>query len=191
MYLSLFQSTNMRSLTPEKAMSGECGFMAANLYAKSIFGEDALANVSLEKNMQKPESTVTGTLKFLLLQLADFKAELKLKNSLNYRYKSTYCLKLANFCMYQQVTSGFAPSPRAWRSASATRSTRARSPGARRPPRSPSTPTTARPRPPRTETTKPPPSVYFKFVTMEQSFPLNREFRVGQRRGKSVYNTIR
>ena len=52
----------MRSLTPEKAMSGECGFMAANLYAKSIFGEDALANVSLEKNMQKPESTVTGML---------------------------------------------------------------------------------------------------------------------------------
>ena len=50
----------MRSLTPEKAMSGECGFMAANLYAKSIFGEDALANVSLEKNLQKPEATVTG-----------------------------------------------------------------------------------------------------------------------------------
>ena len=58
----MLQSTNMRSLTPEKAMSGECGFMAANLYAKSIFGEDALANVSLEKNMQKPESTVTGVL---------------------------------------------------------------------------------------------------------------------------------
>ena len=58
----MLQSTNMRSLTPEKAMSGECGFMAANLYAKSIFGEDALANVSLEKNMQKPESTVTGEL---------------------------------------------------------------------------------------------------------------------------------
>ena len=26
-----------------------CGFLAANLYAKSIFGEDALANVSVEK----------------------------------------------------------------------------------------------------------------------------------------------
>jgi len=37
----------MKSLTPDKALSGECGFMAANLYAKSIFGEDALANVSL------------------------------------------------------------------------------------------------------------------------------------------------
>ncbi len=28
---------------------GECGFLAANLYARSIFGEDALANVSIEK----------------------------------------------------------------------------------------------------------------------------------------------
>ncbi|CAB4056829.1 COPB1 [Lepeophtheirus salmonis] len=47
--MSLLKSTNMKSLTPEKALSGECGFMAANLYARSIFGEDALANVSLEK----------------------------------------------------------------------------------------------------------------------------------------------
>ncbi|XP_040577770.2 coatomer subunit beta isoform X2 [Lepeophtheirus salmonis] len=58
--MSLLKSTNMKSLTPEKALSGECGFMAANLYARSIFGEDALANVSLEKNLQKPDSTVTG-----------------------------------------------------------------------------------------------------------------------------------
>ncbi len=56
----LLKNTNMKSLTPEKAMSGECGFMAANLYAKSIFGEDALANVSLEKNPQKPDAPVTG-----------------------------------------------------------------------------------------------------------------------------------
>jgi coatomer subunit beta len=26
----------------------DCGFLAANLYAKSIFGEDALANISLQ-----------------------------------------------------------------------------------------------------------------------------------------------
>jgi len=56
----LLKSTNMKCLTPGKALSGECGFMAANLYAKSIFGEDALANVSLEKNLGKPESPVTG-----------------------------------------------------------------------------------------------------------------------------------
>ncbi|GFY22378.1 coatomer subunit beta [Trichonephila clavipes] len=42
-YLShLIGFTNMRCLTPEKALSGECGFMAANLYARSIFGEYAL-----------------------------------------------------------------------------------------------------------------------------------------------------
>ena len=32
-----------------QAMTGECGFLAANLYARSIFGEDALANLSIEK----------------------------------------------------------------------------------------------------------------------------------------------
>ena len=31
---ALLGATNMRSLTPEKALSGECGFMAANLYAR-------------------------------------------------------------------------------------------------------------------------------------------------------------
>ena len=31
---SLLKSTNMKCLTPDKALSGECGFMAANLYAK-------------------------------------------------------------------------------------------------------------------------------------------------------------
>lgn len=56
----LLKNTNMKSLTPQKALLGECGFMAANLYAKSIFGEDALANVSLEKNLQKPDAPVTG-----------------------------------------------------------------------------------------------------------------------------------
>merc|ERR1711936_693914 len=57
---SLTASTNMKCLTPDKALQGECGFMAANLHAKSIFGEDALANVSLEKNLSKPEAPVTG-----------------------------------------------------------------------------------------------------------------------------------
>lgn len=31
------------------ALEGGCGFLAANLYAKSVFGEDALVNVSIEK----------------------------------------------------------------------------------------------------------------------------------------------
>lgn len=45
----------MKCLTPEKALSGQCGFMAANLYARSIFGEDALANLSIEKGVDKPQ----------------------------------------------------------------------------------------------------------------------------------------
>ncbi|XP_008549424.1 coatomer subunit beta [Microplitis demolitor] len=56
----LLKSTNMRCLTPEKALSGQCGFMAANMYAKSIFGEDALANLSLEKPLYKPDAPVVG-----------------------------------------------------------------------------------------------------------------------------------
>lgn len=52
----LLKSTNMNCLTPKHALSGHCGFLAANLYAKSIFGEDALANISLEKQ----DSIVTG-----------------------------------------------------------------------------------------------------------------------------------
>lgn len=31
------------------ALEDECGFLAANLYAKSVFGEDALVNLSIEK----------------------------------------------------------------------------------------------------------------------------------------------
>lgn len=45
----IIRSTNMKCLTPPSALEGECGFLAANLYAKSVFGEDALVNVSVEK----------------------------------------------------------------------------------------------------------------------------------------------
>jgi coatomer subunit beta len=45
----LVGATNMRCLTPPQSLSGDCCFLAANLYARSIFGEDALANVSIEK----------------------------------------------------------------------------------------------------------------------------------------------
>ena len=34
-----------------QALTGECGLLAANLYARSVFGEDALANLSVEKPM--------------------------------------------------------------------------------------------------------------------------------------------
>jgi len=45
----ILKCTNMRCLTPKQALEGDCGFLAANLYAKSVFGEDALANISIEK----------------------------------------------------------------------------------------------------------------------------------------------
>ncbi|KAK1403711.1 Coatomer subunit beta [Heracleum sosnowskyi] len=45
----IIKSTNMKCLTGPPALEGECGFLAANLYAKSVFGEDALVNISIEK----------------------------------------------------------------------------------------------------------------------------------------------
>ena len=45
-------STNMRCLTPPRALEGDCGYLAANLYARSVFGEDALVNVSVEKTAE-------------------------------------------------------------------------------------------------------------------------------------------
>lgn len=44
----IVKSTNMQCLTPSSALAGDCGFLSANLYAKSVFGEDALANVCVE-----------------------------------------------------------------------------------------------------------------------------------------------
>lgn len=34
----ILKVTNMNCLTPKKALEGDCGFLAANLYARSIFG---------------------------------------------------------------------------------------------------------------------------------------------------------
>ncbi|XP_057510625.1 coatomer subunit beta-1-like [Actinidia eriantha] len=45
----IIKSTNMKCLTAPSALDGDCGFLAANLYAKSAFAEDALVNVSIEK----------------------------------------------------------------------------------------------------------------------------------------------
>lgn len=57
----IVKSTNMKCLTLDQALAGDCGFLAANFYAHSIFGEDALANMSIEKsNQDDPDSPVTG-----------------------------------------------------------------------------------------------------------------------------------
>ena len=71
---NLATSTNMKILTGDAAIGkyfvcafnrnyseGECGFLAANLAAHSIFGEDALANVSIEKSRpMDTESPIIG-----------------------------------------------------------------------------------------------------------------------------------
>lgn len=41
--------TNMQCMTPPSTRSGSAAFLAANLYARSMFGEDALLNLSVEK----------------------------------------------------------------------------------------------------------------------------------------------
>lgn len=84
----LIGSTNMKCLTPEKALSGECGFMAANLYARSIFGEDALANVSIEKNPLNPDSPVVGHIR---IRAKSQGMALSLGDKINLTQKS--CLK--------------------------------------------------------------------------------------------------
>lgn len=57
-YLShLMKKTNMACLTPENSLRGDCVLLSANLYAKSVFGEDALMNVSIEK---QPHGGIIG-----------------------------------------------------------------------------------------------------------------------------------
>ena len=60
-------STNMKCLTPSSALDGNCGFLAANLYAKSVFGEDALVNVSVEK---QPDGKLAGYIRIRLALFA-------------------------------------------------------------------------------------------------------------------------
>ncbi|KAJ5481580.1 hypothetical protein N7475_000392 [Penicillium sp. IBT 31633x] len=54
----LMDSTNMACLTPDASLKGDCRFLSANLYARSVFGEDALANLSIEK--EGDDGPITG-----------------------------------------------------------------------------------------------------------------------------------
>ncbi|CAM9829188.1 unnamed protein product, partial [Choristocarpus tenellus] len=45
----MVSKTNTNCLTPMSSLDGPSSFLAANLYAVSVFGEDALVNVSVEK----------------------------------------------------------------------------------------------------------------------------------------------
>jgi coatomer subunit beta len=51
------RSTNLRILTPIDALPATVPFLCGNLYARSIFGEDALVNISVEV---KPEGGIRG-----------------------------------------------------------------------------------------------------------------------------------
>ena len=54
----IVEKTNMKCLTPVQRDDGNKSlFLAANLYARSVFGEDALVNVSVE---QKGDGQLTG-----------------------------------------------------------------------------------------------------------------------------------
>ena len=39
----VMKATNMSCLTPEGAISGECDFLSANMYARSLFGKCSLS----------------------------------------------------------------------------------------------------------------------------------------------------
>lgn len=89
----------MKCLTPEKALSGQCGFMAANMYAKSIFGEDALANLSIEKPFNKPEAPVTGHIR--IRAKSQVRYSLILQNTHHF-YKS-FSIKFCTYDVYYKV----------------------------------------------------------------------------------------
>jgi coatomer subunit beta len=83
----IISHTNMNCLTPKQALGGECDFLAANLYARSIFGEDALANLSIEKPFgAEPDAPIQGHIRIraktqgMALSLGDKIAACQKKN---------------------------------------------------------------------------------------------------------------
>lgn len=50
----LMKGTNMQCLTQGAVIGEECQFLSANLYSRSSFGEDALANLCIEKQSDGP-----------------------------------------------------------------------------------------------------------------------------------------
>ncbi|PRT52582.1 Coatomer subunit beta [Wickerhamiella sorbophila] len=78
----IIAATHMRCLTPaalDSDDSDDCQFLAANLYARSVFGEDALANLSIEKRGK----LVVGTLRIraktknAAISIGDFVSDLR------------------------------------------------------------------------------------------------------------------
>ncbi|KAK1666488.1 hypothetical protein QYE76_054647 [Lolium multiflorum] len=68
----VIKSTNMTCLTPPWALDGDCGLIAANLYAKSVFGEDVLMNICVEKQADGELSgciSIKGNVEGMVLNL--------------------------------------------------------------------------------------------------------------------------
>ncbi|KAI9217376.1 adaptin N terminal region-domain-containing protein [Blastocladiella britannica] len=86
----MMQATNMACLTPEPALAGSdaCGVLAANLYARSVFGEDALANLCIERAPEGSAAAIVGHIRIraktqgIALSLGD-KITLAQKNAAN------------------------------------------------------------------------------------------------------------
>lgn len=87
----LLQSTNMKCLTPRQALTGECGFLAANLYARSVFGEDALANLSIEKPVGGAEggAPTTGVQGHIRIRAKTQGMALSLGDKINHSQRAT------------------------------------------------------------------------------------------------------
>ena len=45
----VMKTTNMSCLTPEGALEGECDFLSANMYARSLFGKHIICPNYLEE----------------------------------------------------------------------------------------------------------------------------------------------
>ncbi|KAM0892462.1 hypothetical protein ACQ4PT_025758 [Festuca glaucescens] len=72
----IIKSTNMTCLTPPWALDGDCGFIAANLYAKSVFGEDVLMNICVEKQADGKLNgciSIKGNVEGMVLSLGERK----------------------------------------------------------------------------------------------------------------------
>lgn len=80
----LMTGTNMNCLTPGAVVGEECNFLATNLYSRSAFGEDALANLCIEK---QPNGPIIGHVRIrskgqgLALSLGDRVATISRKNN--------------------------------------------------------------------------------------------------------------
>ncbi len=64
----LMKSTNMSCLTPDASLSGDCQFLSANLYARSVFGMFTLLSFSLSVSVSRPPSSLKAWSRCISIQ---------------------------------------------------------------------------------------------------------------------------